>query len=143
MSHILNISEGASIAMHALILLANNGNELLSNKRIAETFSISANHSSKVLQRLLKSGFISALRGPRGGYTLSVEPDTVTLLDIYRVLDGEPDHSGCLFGKEKHCFLQNCLFSDMISEADKLIEKHLASVSLADCIKEESSLQNK
>jgi len=132
MGQVLKISEAASIAMHALILLAEKGIEPISNVSIARAFNISSNHSSKVLQRLMKSGFVSAVRGPGGGYSLAGDPGKITLLDIYRAMDGEPDNSGCLFGKGKHCSLGKCLFSDLISEAEKLVEKQLGSATLAD-----------
>ena len=131
LARLLKISEAASIAMHALILLAEKQGEQLSNRRIAEAFNISANHSSKVLQRLIKSGFVDAVRGPGGGYSLAVNPEEVSLLDVYRAVDGEPDDSTCLFGRGKHCALDTCLFSEMMSDAEKLVQKHLGSVTLA------------
>ncbi|MCK5786155.1 MAG: Rrf2 family transcriptional regulator [Candidatus Sabulitectum sp.] len=131
MARLLKISEAASIAMHALILLAEKQGEQLSNRRIAEAFNISANHSSKVLQRLIKGGFVNAVRGPGGGYSLAVDPEEVSLLDVYKAVDGEPDCGNCLFGRGKHCSLDTCLFSEMISDAEKLIQKHLGSVTLA------------
>lgn len=132
MSQLLKISEAASIAMHALILLAEKQGELMSNSRIAEAFNISANHSSKVLQRLIKCGFAGAVRGPGGGYYLAVNPADVSLLDVYRAVDGQPDVSTCLFGRGRHCSLDVCLFSELISDTEALLQKHLGSVTLAD-----------
>jgi Rrf2 family protein len=140
MGQILRISEAASIAMHALILLAEKKDEPISNSRIAEAFAISANHSSKVMQRLLKSGYVTAVRGPGGGYTLAVDPSSVTLLDVYITVDGKPSTAGCLFGKGKHCSLPDCLFGGLTREADELIEKHLGSVTLADYMDRNISL---
>ena len=140
MGQVLRISEAASIAMHALILLAEERDEPISNLRIAEAFGISANHSSKVMQRLLKSGYVTAVRGPGGGYLLAVDPENVTLLEIYSTIDGKPESSPCLFGREKHCSLEVCLFSKLNSEADELINKHLGSVALADYMNENISL---
>ncbi len=143
MSQALNISEGASIAMHALIHLAEKRGEPVSNSAIAAAFNVSANHSSKVMQRLLKSGFVSAVRGPGGGYTLSVDPSDLSLLDIYSAIDGEPSNTGCLFGRGKHCSLKKCLFADLLSDTDKLVKKHLGSVTLADYISAEIGLEGK
>ncbi|MCK5131015.1 MAG: Rrf2 family transcriptional regulator [Candidatus Sabulitectum sp.] len=140
MSQLLKISEAASIAMHALILLAEKQGHQLSNSMIAAAFNISANHSSKVMQRLIKSGFVNAVRGPGGGYSLAVDPEKVSLLDIYRSVDGEPDGSTCLFGKGKHCSLDTCLFRELISDTEKLIQKHLGSVTLAHYMDQDISL---
>jgi Rrf2 family protein len=143
MRQVLKISEAASIAMHALILLAEKGDEPVSNILIAKEFNISANHSSKVMQRLLKSGFVRAVRGPGGGYSLASLPGKITLLDIYRAVDGEPDNSGCLFGKGKHCSLKKCLFSELICEAETLVEKQLGSVTLADYVSNGIDIEGK
>lgn len=126
----LKISEAAAIAMHALILLAERKGTPVSNAKIAQAFGVSANHSSKVMQRLLKDGFVSAVRGPSGGYTLAREPESVTLLEIYRAIDGAPERSGCLFGRGSHCSMKTCLFNGLLTDTDKLIEKHLGSVTL-------------
>lgn len=126
----LKISEAASIAMHALILLSENEDDPVSNASIAQAFNVSANHSSKVMQRLLKEGFVTAVRGPSGGYTLARSPESVTLLEIYQAIDGKPSSSGCLFGRGVHCSLKTCLFHSLLSETDRLIEKHLGSVTL-------------
>ncbi|HOP25810.1 MAG TPA: Rrf2 family transcriptional regulator [Candidatus Sabulitectum sp.] len=132
MAQTLRISEGASIAVHALIHLAEKNGMPVSNAAIAEAFRVSANHSSKVMQRLLKSGFVQAVRGPGGGYTLAREPKDVSLLEIYRAIDGEPANTGCLFGRGKHCSLSTCLFAGLIRDTEELVEKHLGSVTLAD-----------
>lgn len=132
MSASLKISEAASIAMHALILLANQSDKPINNSAIAEIFGISANHSSKVMQRLLKQGFVNAKRGPGGGYLLAVDPSTVTLFEVYSVIDGNTHPSNCLFGRKKSCSLKNCLFQKLTQEADALIEKHLGAVTLSD-----------
>ncbi len=132
MSQKLRISEGASIAMHALIHLAEKDGMPVSNAAIAGAFRVSANHSSKVMQRLLKSGFVQAVRGPGGGYTLARDPKEVSLLEIYRAIDGEPVNTGCLFGRGKHCSLSTCLFTGLIRDTEELVVKHLGSVTLAD-----------
>lgn len=143
MAQTLRISEGASIAMHALIHLAEKNGLPVSNAAIAEAFRVSANHSSKVMQRLLKSGFVQAVRGPGGGYTLARDPKDVSLLEIYRAIDGEPVNTGCLFGRGKHCSLSTCLFAGLIRDTEELVKKHLGSVTLADYMSLNIALEEK
>jgi len=132
MTRTLKITEAASIAMHAMILLAEKKGTPVSNAGIAAAFNISANHSSKVMQRLLKAGFVNAVRGPGGGYTLAAEPEKVSLFEIYTAIDGEPANTGCLFGRGRHCSLKKCLFSRLITDTEQTVKKHLGSVTLAD-----------
>ena len=55
---------------------------------------------SKLLKRLAKSGLIEALRGVRGGYRLARAPDSITVADMVRALEGPialtqcADHAG-------------------------------------------------
>ena len=60
---ILRISEAASIGIHSMIFLAKRKDELLSLNEIAESLDVSANHLSKVLQRLHKSELIASIKG--------------------------------------------------------------------------------
>ena len=54
MNSILKISEAASIAIHAMFILASTPDKLFSNKEIATMLDVSENHLAKVLQRLAK-----------------------------------------------------------------------------------------
>lgn len=128
--------------MHALILLAEKDGRPVSNSSIAAAFNVSSNHSSKIMQRLLKAGFVEAVRGPGGGYTLARKPSAVSLLDVYSSIDGELSNTGCLFGRGRHCSLAKCLFADLISDTEKLVKKHLGSVTLADYISADIALED-
>ncbi len=57
----IKMSEAMAIALHSMIYIANRENELCTVKDIAEKFSISENHLSKVLQRLCKVGFVKSI----------------------------------------------------------------------------------
>jgi len=70
MSNILRISEAASIALHAMIILASKQEELVSVKDIASQLEISGNHLSKVLQRLVKAELVISIKGSKGGFKL-------------------------------------------------------------------------
>jgi Rrf2 family transcriptional regulator, nitric oxide-sensitive transcriptional repressor len=139
MPSVLNLSEAASIAIHAMISVAGGRGRPLKNSEIAKAYGVSANHSAKVLQRLQKSGFLSSVRGPGGGYRLAVDPSSVTLLDVYRAIDGRLSDSGCLFGRGRHCSLPVCLFAGLLHEANSLFERHLGSAALSDFIQPESA----
>ncbi len=140
MSTPLRISEAASIGMHALIMLAERKGKAVSNREIAEGFALSANHSSKVMQRLLKSGYVTAVRGPAGGYALARDPEEVSLLEIYRAIDGEQENSRCLFGRGRHCSLKTCLFAGLISDTEKLLNNYLGSMTLKDFMERDITL---
>ena len=80
---IIKISEAASIAFHALLELVKTQDKLLSVKEIAARLEVSANHLSKIMQRLNKAGFIESIKGFNGGFRLSIDPKNLTFLEVY------------------------------------------------------------
>ncbi|MEW5981545.1 MAG: Rrf2 family transcriptional regulator [Acidobacteriota bacterium] len=51
---------------------------------------------SKVLQRLVRAGYVSSRRGRTGGFALVPREISLTLLDIISALDGLPPLNDCL-----------------------------------------------
>jgi len=56
--------------------------------KIAAEFGISRNHLAKVVRDLAEGGFISTQRGVGGGFTLARPPQSITLGEIVRTLEG-------------------------------------------------------
>jgi len=65
---------------------------------IAEHEDISSHHLSKVMKALARNKYVKALRGPGGGYQLTVDPKTVTLWDIMGCLSAQEGFSECAIG---------------------------------------------
>lgn len=130
---LLKISEAASIGLHAMIELAKHQDKLLSVKEISTTLNISANHLSKVMQRLCKAGYIESIKGFNGGFRLLVNIDEITFLEIYELFDGKIRDNACLFSKTK-CF-QECIFGDLISSINVQVKDKFATTKLSDFVK--------
>lgn len=127
---ILKISEAASMALHAMIILAQS-DKLVSVKEISTKLNISANHLSKVMQRLNKAGFIESIKGFNGGFKLAVKPAKVTFLEIYETFDGKLKDSNCLLSN--NC-TSNCIFGDLIYSVNKQVRERFAKTKLSDFI---------
>ncbi len=131
MGQILAISEGAAIAIHTVILLAAHQDELLTTHFMAEELQVSENHCSKVMQRLNRAGFVDAVRGPKGGFKLNKTPNSIKLLDIYNVIEGELQNKHCLFKVEK-CPVEKCLFQDLTSKVNNMVYDFLNNNTVND-----------
>lgn len=128
---ILKISEAASMALHAMIILAQKDNEFVSVKEIATKLNISANHLSKVMQRLNKAGFIDSIKGAHGGFKLSVRPEDITFLEIYETFDGKLKDSSCLL--TNNCE-SNCIFGDLIYSINKQVKERFEKTKLSEFV---------
>ena len=74
MSKIVTLSEAASIALHAMVLITRS-TEKLNVGQIAESIDSSKHHVAKVMQRLAKENFVASNRGPSGGFVLKMKPE--------------------------------------------------------------------
>lgn len=132
MSKILNISEAATIAIHSMALIARS-KELLNAQEIAQVTGFSKNHISKVLQQLVKYNFLNSTRGPKGGFVLKRNPEEVSLMEIYRAIEGDIEQgTGCKMHCE-NCPFNSCIFGGLSEKFSRefsnyLNEKNLATV---------------
>jgi Rrf2 family protein len=131
LSRILRISDAASIALHAMVLLANQSGAPLTAGTIAGRLKVSLNHLSKVLQRLAKVGLVEAVRGRGGGYTLGRAPGRVSLKDIYEAIDGPITSKDCLLGR-RICKSKKCILSGLLTSVTREVSDYLANTSLAE-----------
>ena len=130
------ISEAASLALHALAELARQQDAApTTTAKIAEHFGFSEAHLSKVFQRLAKAGLVKSERGPKGGFSLTRDPASITLMEIYEAIDGPLSRgSGCLLERSP-CAFDGCIFGDLLLSVPARIGEYFASTSLADVAK--------
>lgn len=131
MANILKISEAASLGIHSVILLACYKDKLLSTRDIAQTLSASEAHLSKILQRLIKHGFVQSIRGPQGGFRLLKSPQDITLMDIFEAIEGPFQATSCLFqhplGK-----CEACIFEELINSCNRITLDYFSNTKISD-----------
>ena len=110
MSSFINISEASTIAMHSLALIARSKEKLNAN-RLADLTLFSTNHLAKVLHLLVKHNYLSSLRGPLGGFELKANPNEISLLEIYELIEGELERFQCAITCHD-CYFEECLFGN-------------------------------
>lgn len=132
MSKIVAYSEAASIGIHSMVLISRSG-EMMNVMKIAEATGSSKHHVAKILQRLVKDGFLSSTRGPSGGFALNIDPAEITLLRIYEAIEGKinipncpNEHQVCPFGK--------CIMGNVVGQMTQLFIDYLTKNTVADLI---------
>ena len=127
---ILKISEAASLAIHSMVILAQAQGKLVSVKKIATTLEVSANHLSKVLQRLNKAGYIDSVKGNNGGFRLIKAPEKITFMEIYELFDGKLNLSKCLLTHNK-C-KGSSVFGNILTSIGEQVRKKFEETKLSD-----------
>ena len=131
MGNFFAVSEAGSLAIHSMIMIANEEGVPVRIKDVAGAFGFSEAHLAKVLGRLVKSGIISATRGPSGGYRLAKSPGDISLLDILRAIEGEPSRNPCMF-RIPLCDGAGCALGSFFKGLSHQVSEKLATTSLAD-----------
>lgn len=80
-------SQTVEYALRAVICLAQHPQRLLTTQEISQATCVPVSYLSKVLQSLGRAGLISASRGIRGGYALSVNASELSILRVVNVID--------------------------------------------------------
>lgn len=112
---LINISEATLLGIYGMIILYKNKDKTMQVKEIAKILGASENHTAKVMQRLLKAGFIESERGPKGGYKYSEKNNNLSLMDIYETFDGKKNIKNCPMGRKK-CPFKRCIFNPFLSK---------------------------
>ena len=129
MSDLLRFPESTSIALHALTFLAMNPDRLVSQNEIAETFKVSEAHLAKVLQQLRKEKFVEATRGPSGGFVLTRDPNTISLLEVHEALQGPQTARSCIL-LHPACDGEGCPLGKSIKKLDEQLISFLKSTTI-------------
>jgi len=69
---------------------------------IATEIETPQSFTAKILQRLVKQGFVESMKGINGGFFFNPEKENLPLKKIIVSIEGESLFSGCGFGL-KHC----------------------------------------
>lgn len=128
---LVSVSEGASLALHSLVLVAKNQPNRMNVKVLADELDASRAHLAKVFQKLSKAGLVKSVRGPAGGFELSKPAKDISFLEIYEIMEGKVILGGCPLGKTK-CSFEKCIFTSKMNEISVEIYKSFKNISLAD-----------
>jgi Rrf2 family protein len=130
MAKLLNISEAASIAIHGLAMISHS-KEYLNVNKMADDLGFSRNHMSKILQILVRYGYIMSERGPKGGFKMKVDPAQISLLEIYELIEGQLDEGHCNHDREK-CPFEVCVYGGINYELTAKFKDFFRNKKLSD-----------
>lgn len=113
-------------------LALNYPNQLVQIKEVADKEMISPKYLEQIAASLKKAELVKVLRGAKGGYILLHAPQEITLLDIYRALDGNIQLTDC---NDNLCPNgDECIMNSLWKGLSGYIETYFAQRTLANLI---------
>jgi Rrf2 family protein len=129
-----------TIAVHSLVYLAYLPEKMASSDMIAENVGTHSARVRKVMSGLRRSGYVDTREGSGGGYRLTIDPNVVTLADIYRVMaQGSLIPSWCSGNPEMDCVVGSNMTQVMFGifcTAEKQLESHFSAITIQDVLKQ-------
>lgn len=114
MAKLVHLSEAASLALHAMVMIAQNKTHVNVNT-LAEEMGASRNHLAKVLQQLVKFNYLRSVRGPSGGFMLNKPAAAISILNIYEAIEGKIETPECPLDRPI-CPFDKCLMGGLIKD---------------------------
>jgi Rrf2 family protein len=126
----LRLSKRVEYGLIALQQLARSGN-VLTAREIADENGISYDLVAKILQDLKRDGMILSQQGVRGGYTLMLAPQQISVSRVIDALEEENSITECTSGTECCTREAVCTIKGPMHKLQEQVEQVLNSVTIA------------
>lgn len=127
------LTQHTDYGLRVLIYTAINDDTLVNISTIADTYGISKSHLMKVVTALVKGGFLSSIRGKRGGLKLAMPAEDINIGAVVRHL--EPMQLVECMGDRNDCLITpSCRLSGILGGAVKSFFNYLDGFTLADLL---------
>jgi len=116
---------------YALIAIRhmNHKNKLSTSREISTYYNIPHEIMAKTLQKLCKTGYVHAIKGPHGGYNISIPINTVNLFQFIEDIEGPVGLVECLI--DDNCnLIDTCNIKSPINKINNNIKNALSKISL-------------
>lgn len=140
----MKLSTKGRYGVKAMFELALNfqGNTV-SIKEISEKINVSEYYLEQLFSSLRKAGLIKSIRGAQGGYMLAKHPETITVADIFNVLEGPIEISDCVIEDESSCSkMDYCATRLLWIKISDSINQVTHSISLQDMLNDYNEMKN-
>jgi len=113
--------------------MAMRGGETRSAQQISEDTGVPLPTVAKLLNLLGRAKLVTSQRGAAGGYTLSSEPEAITVAQIIQAMEGPIALTACVDGAVDSCDAESfCPMRGNWNKVNGAIRAALTSVSLAE-----------
>jgi Rrf2 family iron-sulfur cluster assembly transcriptional regulator len=133
----MRVSSKAQYAMRALFDIAyHNLGRPTKVEAIAEREDVPPRFLEQIFQDLKEAGMVGSKRGPTGGYFLRRSPETITVGEIVRAVDG-PIEASCCFATDEEvrrlcAVTSKCVTAAVWRDIAERMQAVMDSVTLAD-----------
>jgi Rrf2 family protein len=101
---------------------------------IAASTGAPRNYLAKTLNALAKAGVLTSARGPQGGFSLAIAPDSLTIAQVIDCFETRKPHTRCLLGGGACDPTRPCAAHGRWQAITKTRREPLATTTVADLL---------
>ena len=132
----MRITLESDYALRILSALATH-KEIVDAKTLADETSVTINFTLKILHKLVSSEIVKSYKGVKGGYSLNVAPENITLKQVIEEIDGPIAIVRCLESAETCSLNQDktaCIYHHIFDTISLDVAKKLAGITILDVL---------
>jgi len=118
--------------VRAVIDLARHAGHRRKAREIARTMEIPVRYLPQLLAPLVREGLVTATAGPDGGYELSRDPASVTLLEVVEIAEGPLESPRCVLRGGPCDWNEGCPVHEIWSRARSAFAAQLQAATFAE-----------
>ena len=131
----MKVSTKSRYGMRLLIDLANNASKSpVPVGEISKRQNISVKYLEQLIRPLKKAGFVTSVRGAKGGHLLAKKPEKIKLGQVVRLFELQSDLVDCISFPEKCSMSDDCRVRLVWQEATQVLYKKLDATTIADLL---------
>lgn len=128
----MQITRQADYALRAILYLAKiDPDDRAATSHIAAEQHIPPSFLAKIISQLSIAGLIHTSRGARGGVSLALPPEKISLLSVVEAIDGPITLNECTLNPSICVFGDNCPIHPIWCETQKELVEKLRSTNFA------------
>ena len=135
---LMKISTNSRYALRLLARVAQKQGERVTTSAAAQAEGISEKMLERIAAKLTREGFLTSVKGIRGGYVLARPADTITVSQVLRVMETPylPHH--CIEQAEQNCKMSSdCNMLCLWKRLDEAICSVTDHVTITDIIRQD------
>jgi Rrf2 family nitric oxide-sensitive transcriptional repressor len=131
----MQLTRFTDYSLRVLVYLAAHPERRCTVSEIATAYGVSANHLTKVVNRLANAGYAETLRGKGGGIRLARAPQLINIGAVVRAMEERFDIVECFSGEHQDCpLLPACALKSLLVDAQHGFLATLDRVTLAQIV---------
>ncbi len=125
------LARNTDYAVRAILYMARKNGAKVSTTDLDRDLKLPRPFMRKILQILQKEGYLSSVKGYRGGFELQRKPSEIRLIDLMHVFQGDISLGDCLFRKKLCSCVTTCPLRRQIKLMEQDLLKKLKTVTIA------------